>query len=309
MPAPAPLRLASLTDRPVGLIAGGGRLPVLTARGLRAAGHRVAAVSLGGPASAELRAECDRCVPVGVLRIGEWARTLRRMGAVDAVMVGGVDKARLMYQPFWRRLLVMRPDWRVARLWYRVLRHDRRSQTLLTAVTHELARAGVRLMDSTQYIPEHLAHAGTMTRRGPTDAQRADRAFGWPVLLEMNRLEIGQSVAVRERDVIAVEAVEGTDAMIRRAGELARGGGWTLLKGAGATKDLRFDVPTVGVRTIENLRYAGAGAVFLDAGRVILIDKPEVIAAADAAGIALVGVDADNGPGGGGGNGRDARPR
>lgn len=273
-----------------GIIAGSGQLPVLTARGMRAAGHRVVAVGFAGQFDPELPTLCDRFDRVGVLRIGEWSRKLRRMGATDAVMVGAVDKSKLMYQNWWRRLLVMRPDWHVAKLWYRTLRHDKRSQTLLTAVADVLADTGVQLIDSTQHIPEHLATAGVMTTRQPTDEQKADQAFGWPVLMQMNTLEIGQAIAVRDRDVIAVEAVEGTDAMIARAGGLARGGGWTLLKGAGDTKDLRFDVPTVGVQTIDNLKAAGAGAVFLDAGRVILVNRKQVIAAADAAGIALIGV-------------------
>ncbi len=276
--------------RTYGIIAGDGELPLLTARGIRAAGHRVVAVGFAGQYDPRLPALCESFDQVGVLRIGEWARKLRHMRAAEAVMVGAVNKSKLMYQNYWRRLLIMRPDWRVARLWYRTLRHDRRSQTLLTAVAAELGRAGVTLIDSTQHIPEHLATAGVMTARQPTDHQRADHTFGWPVLMQMNALEVGQAIAVRERDVIAVEAVEGTDAMIARAGELSRGGGWTLLKGAGDTKDLRFDVPTVGTKTIANLQAAGAGALFLDAGRVILVNKPEVIAAADAAGIALVGV-------------------
>ncbi len=111
--------------------------------------------------------------------------------------------------------------------------------------------------------------------------------------MQMNDLEIGQAIAVRERDVVAVEAVEGTDAMIRRAGELSRGGGWCLLKGAGPSKDLRFDVPTIGLQTIEALSAAGAGCLALDAGRVILLDKDALLAAADAAGIAVIGIERD----------------
>ena len=276
--------------RTYGIIAGHGELPLLTARGIRAAGHRVVAVGFSGQSDPRLPELCDGFDRVGVLRIGEWARKLQRMGATEAVMVGAVDKSKLMYQSWWRRVLVMRPDWRVVKLWFCTLRHDKRSQTLLTAVAAELAATGVQLIDSTQHIPDHLATPGVMTTRDPTQEQKADQAFGWPVLMQMNALEIGQAIAVRDRDVIAVEAVEGTDAMIARAGKLSHGGGWTLLKGAGDTKDLRFDVPTVGVKTIANLKAAGAGAVFLDAGRVILVNRPQVIAAAEAAGIALVGV-------------------
>ncbi|MEM8738689.1 MAG: UDP-2,3-diacylglucosamine diphosphatase LpxI [Planctomycetota bacterium] len=277
--------------KPIGIIAGGGRLPVLMAQGVRAAGRPVAGLGMAGQYDEAFPDLCDSFTKVGVLRLGEWSRKLRRAGAEQAVMVGLVDKAKLMYMPWYAKAAVMRPDREVIWLWYRVLRHDRRSQTLLAAVADALQRRRIELIDTTRYIPDHLAEAGVMTQRGLSAAQKADVAFGWPILMQMNDLEIGQSIAVRGRDVVAVEAVEGTDAMIKRSGELARGQGWTLLKGAGATKDLRFDVPTVGIKTIEGLQAAGAVCLAVDAGRVIFVDKPAVLAAADRAGIAVVGVD------------------
>ncbi|MEE9405514.1 MAG: UDP-2,3-diacylglucosamine diphosphatase LpxI [Algisphaera sp.] len=277
------------SNPPLGLIAGHGDLPLLTAQGMRDAGHRVIAVGFSGQYNPGLHDLCEAVLPVGVLRIGEWSRKLRKHGVTHASMVGAVNKSQLMYQGFWKRVFIMRPDWHVGKLWYQTLRHDRRSQTLLTAVAKELAHTGIQLINTTQYIPDHLAAPGVMTQTQPNASQRAAADFGWPILMRMNELEVGQAIAVRDQDVTAVEAVEGTDAMIQRAGKLCRGGGWTLLKGAGSTKDLRFDVPTVGVQTIENLKAAGAGCVVLDAGRVILVNKPDVIAAADAAGIAIVG--------------------
>ena len=125
----------------------------------------------------------------------------------------------------------------------------------------------------------------------PTDQQRADIDFGWPLLMKTVELDIGQSMAVRDRDVIAVEAVEGTDGMIVRAGELCRAKGWTLLKMCRSDHDMRADVPTIGVETIEAVSRAGGGCIAVGAGRVILIDKPQVIAAADRAKIAIVGVE------------------
>ncbi|MEM9420658.1 MAG: UDP-2,3-diacylglucosamine diphosphatase LpxI [Planctomycetota bacterium] len=282
---------------PLGIIAGNGQLPRLTAQGMQAAGHRVVIAGMAGQYEDALPGVSDDFVKVGVLRVGEWARKLKRMGVSRAVMVGGVDKASLMFMPFWKRVLVMRPDWTVAKLWYRILRHDKRSQTLLTAVAEELRKAGIELMDSTHYIPEHLADAGVMTSHQPTKTQQEDIAFGWPILMNMNDLEIGQAIAVRTHDVVAVEAIEGTDAMIKRAGDLVgsrskkEDGGWTLLKGAGPQKDLRFDVPTIGMQTIENLKAAGAGCLAVDAGRVIFVDKEDVLKAADDAGIVIVGVD------------------
>ena len=203
-------------------------------------------------------------------------------------MVGGVTKTR-MHDPL--RVIRNLPDWRAINLWYRRLRHDRRNATVLAALTDELQRNGISLVDSTTYITDHLATPGAMGSVQPTAEQRGDIDFAWPMLQQAVELDIGQSMAVRERDVIAVEAVEGTKAMIARAGELCRKKGWTLLKTAKADHDRRADVPSVGVETIEQMDQARGGCIALGAGRVILIDKPKVIEAADRAGIALVGVE------------------
>lgn len=275
-------------SKPLGIIAGAGRLPVLEAQGARAAGRQVVCVGFAGHHDADLPDHCDRFARAGYLQMGRWVRLLRKWGADEAVMIGRVAKQN-MYNPL--HLLAQLPDLRTIRVWYRDCRHDRRSQTLLTAVADELFRSGIELIDTTRYIPEHLAESGVMTRHKPTAAQEADIALGWPVLMRMNDLEIGQAIAVKDRDIIAVEAMEGTDRMIARAGELCRGKGWTLLKAAGPGKDMRFDVPTVGVQTIENLQAAGATCLAVSAGVVILAEKDRVIAAADAAGIAIVGME------------------
>ncbi len=206
------------------------------------------------------------------------------------MMVGVVQKTR-MYDP----LVAVRslPDLRAIRLWYRVLRHDRRSQTLLTALADELSSNGIELIDTTRYIPQHMATPGVLTRRQPTAQQSADIAFGWPILMRMNDLDIGQAIAVKDRDVIAVEAIEGTDGMIRRAGGLCKSGGWVLVKGPRPDKDRRFDVPTVGVKTIEAIKAAGGSCLAVAAGSVILAEKEKVLAAADEAGIAIVGMEHD----------------
>jgi hypothetical protein len=271
----------------IGLIAGGGTLPLLEARGIAAAGRRVCCVGLAGQYDPRLPGVCDEFAVAGMLRLGRWVKLLRRWGVSEAVMVGGVRKAR-MYEPW--RWLGQLPDRRALHLWYRVLRHDKRNQTVLEAVANELARSGITLIDTTRYIAEQMATEGVMSSRGPTAEQQADIAFGWPALMRMNDLDIGQAIAVKERNIIAVEAIEGTDAMIERAGALCRAGGWTLLKGPRPEKDPRFDVPTVGVQTIEKLKSAGARCLAVSAGKVILAEKDQVIAAADRAGIALVGV-------------------
>lgn len=291
-PATAPIALSILPDPPappaaLGLIAGAGRLPILVAQGMKNQGHPVFAVGLSGQYDAALPALCDRFAEVGVLRPGSWGRTLRRMGAEYAVMVGRVEKARMLYS--WWNILKNTPDLRAVRMYIR-LRRDRRSHQILLALAHELARDGVELIDSTAHIADHLAHAGVMTDRHPTIAQRAAIEHGWQILLEMLRLDIGQAIAVRDRDVIAVEAVEGTDRMIARTGELCRSGGWCLLKAARAGHDRRSDVPTVGPDTITNMHKHGGRALALASGDVIIIDKNETLALADRLGVAVVGI-------------------
>ncbi len=276
------------TTPPIGLIAGQGRLPVIVARGVRAAGRRVCCVGLRDQFDAGLPAECDAFKPAGLIQIGKWIRTLRRWGVREAVMVGGVKKTR-MHDPL--KVFRQLPDWRAGTLWYRRLRHDRRNKALLAAVADELASCGITIIDSTTYIADQLAGEGVLTRTQPTVGQLADIEFGWALLRQAVDLHIGQSMAVRDRDVIAVEAIEGTAQMIARAGGLCRAKGWTLLKTAASDHDMRADVPSVGVQTIEQLAAAGAGCLALGAGRVILIDKQAVLDAADQRGIAIVGVE------------------
>ncbi|MCH2134521.1 MAG: UDP-2,3-diacylglucosamine diphosphatase LpxI [Phycisphaerales bacterium] len=278
-------------SRPIGLIAGEGRLPVVVAEGMQAAGRPVACVAFRGHADDDLESCCDRYRTVGLYRMGQWLRTLKRWGATEAVMVGRVSKAR-MHDPL--RLVRQIPDLRSALLWYRRLRHDRRNATVLAAIADELDRGGIRLLDSTTFIEDHLASEGVLGRTQPTDLQKADIAFGWPLLTRTVDMDIGQSIAVREGDVIAVEALEGTTGMIERAGGLCRRSGWTLLKTARKDHDRRADVPTIGVQTITELAAAGAGCIAIGTGQVILIDRPAVVEAADRAGIAIVGI-ADDG--------------
>lgn len=262
-------------------------MPVILARGMKAAGARVYCVGLRDQANPVLRDLCDVYSGAGIVQLGRWIRLLKRWGVREAVMVGRVDKTR-MHKPL--ATLRQLPDWRAARVWYKRLRHDKRNAALLAAVADELAESGITLIDSTTYIPDHLATVGVMGRVQPSEQQRADIEFGWSLLQQTVELHIGQSMAVANRDVIAVEAVEGTDRMIARAGQLCRAKGWTLLKTAASDHDRRADVPTIGVETIAKLAEAGGRCIAVGAERVILIDKPAVLAAADEAKIALVGV-------------------
>ena len=280
--------MPAMTDSVLGLIAGEGRLPLLVAHGMRDRGFRVACVAFRGHAHPELEACCDQFTQVSLYRMGSWLKHLRRWGATEAVMVGRVAKTR-MHDPW--RLVRDIPDWRAIRLWYRRLRHDRRDRAVLAAVADELQRGGIALIDSTTHISQHLAQAGQLGGVAPTSAQRADIDFGWPLLQSSADMGVGQAMAVREGDVIAVEAVEGTAAMIERAGALCPRRGWTLLKTASHDHDNRADVPTIGVETIKQLAAAGAGAVALGAGRVILLDRDAVVQACDEVGLALFGMD------------------
>ncbi|MCX5689957.1 MAG: LpxI family protein, partial [Planctomycetota bacterium] len=220
-------------------------------------------------------------------------RILSSLGVHHAIMVGKVDKAKLMHDPW--RIFRNLPDWAAVVSWYKHLRHDKRSHAVLSAVAAQLNKSGVTLLDSTAPIPDEMATIGTMTSKGPGQAQQADIDFAWPLLAHTLRLDIGQAIAVRERDVIAVEAVEGTDRMIERAGKLCRAKGWTLVKGARIGHDRRADVPTVGVNTIRNLHAHGGTCLALAAGDVIMLDKEEMIRLGDRLGVAIVGVDSLHG--------------
>ena len=274
-------------DGPVGLIAGGGRLPFMVAEGVKRAGRQLAVVGFRGSVDMTLRTLADRFSTAGVTRWSTIIRLLRRWGVRRAVMVGRVAKDN-MYTP--TRLLQFFPDWRTAKLWYMKLRKDRRDVKVLTAVADELAAEGIELISSVRYCTEHLAHEGLMTRTAPSPAALADAEFGWRLARASADMDIGQAIAVKERDIIAVEAMEGTDLMIERAGTICRGGGWTLVKVARHNQDMRMDVPTVGPATIKRLRLHGGACLIVEAERTIMVDKPKTLALADQYRIPILGM-------------------
>jgi DUF1009 family protein len=202
-----------MEDSTLGLIAGDGRLPVLVAQGMRAAGRRVCTVGLRGHHDPVLADLCDHFFVAGVYRIGRWIGVLRRHGVQRAVLAGRVSKAR-MHDPL--RIFRQMPDWRAARLWYGRLGEDRRSAALLIALADVLRDNGITLIDSTTYIPDHLAGKGLMTSVGISPHQSSDISQGWRLLRRMVSLGIGQSVAICGGQVIAVESLEGTS-MCRRS--------------------------------------------------------------------------------------------
>jgi DUF1009 family protein len=272
--------------QPIGLIAGEGVFPILVARGARAAGRRVVCAAFSGHAWPQLNDECDQIKWVGILRVGQWIRLLRNAGCTEAIMVGRVEKSQLYDR--WRYLRYI-PDLRTLRIFLRAIRRDKRPNVILQTLVDELASAGITLIDSTKYTTEHIVTPGVMTRRQPTAAQWADIRFGYDICQHISRLDIGQSIAVLDRDVIAVEALEGTNAMIERAGSLCKVGGWTLIKVANSAQDMRVDVPTIGLVTIEKLAAARAGCILLEPGKTVMLEKPKVLELADKYKIAIVG--------------------
>jgi hypothetical protein len=224
---------------------------------------------------------------VGLLRLNQWIRVLKRHGCTEAVMVGRVGAAE-MHARF--HLFRYVPDWRAARIWFVRARHDKRNDRLLAAVAEELQSGGIRLIDGRPFVPESLATSGVMTRTRPGVAVQADIDFAWPLLKRANELLIGQALTCKDRAVIAVEAVEGTDRLIERTGQFCKRKGWVLCKAANPTQDMRFDVPTVGVATVEKVAAGGGGAMVLEVGRTIMLEKEKLLSRADELGVAVIGM-------------------
>ena len=281
------LPVSTSDQPPLGIIAGEGIFPVLIARGARAAGRKVVAAAFGGFAWPELEREVDVFKWVGFIRVGQWIRVLRSQGCTEAILVGRVAKENI-YHSFWHLLRYI-PDLTTLGIWYHTLRLDKRDSSVLGAVDRELASAGIQLIDQTSYCSEHLATPGVMTRTPPTEKQWDDIRFGWNLCQTISRLDIGQSIAVLDKNILAVEAVEGTNAMIDRAGKLCKVGGWTLIKVSNVHQDMRLDVPTVGTTTIEKLHANHASALILEPGKTIMLEKPKVLELAERYKITIVG--------------------
>jgi DUF1009 family protein len=236
-------------------------------------------------ASEELRTLCDSFQWVGIAKLGRMIRAFERTGAERIVMAGKVTK-NVIYTPW--RIVQLWPDLRTLQWWYRRTRADNRDDSLLLSIISEFERDGMTFASALDFCPEILVKEGILTRREPTRAEQQDIEFGWTLAKEMGRLDVGQSVAVKELATLAVEAIEGTDRCIERAGRYCRSGGWSLVKVAKPQQDMRFDVPTIGVTTIENLHKAGAKVLAIEAGKTILLDEPDVIALADRYGLSIV---------------------
>jgi hypothetical protein len=268
----------------IGVIAGAGRFPFMVVDGARRAGRHVTVVALRGFADAALADRADVFRWAGLARVGRWIRILRRGGAGEVILAGSVNKSCMYGRG---RLLRLMPDWTAIRIWFFKLT-DKRNDAVLGAVAEEFARHGIIMQDCVRYSAADMAPMGVLTRARPTAAQEKDAEFGWTIAKEMGRLDVGQSLAVKETEVIAVEAIEGTDRMIERAGALCPRGGWTLIKVAKPDQDMRFDVPTVGPDTIAKLAQHGARALVIEAGKTVIVDRERMLADAERAGIVIV---------------------
>lgn len=277
-------------SEPVGLLACAGRFPVAFAEKARQVGRPVVCIGVAGMADPALERLCPEFRWMRRMSLGFIMRTFRRAGVRQWTMAGKFHKHLLFRRGRWLTLL---PDWRMARFFYLRRRADNRDDSLLLGLIAEFDREGFACLSALALCPELLVRPGVLTRRPPTAAEERDIRFGWGLAKEMGRLDVGQSVMVREGAVLAVEAIEGTDQAILRAGELCGRSGFVVVKVAKPQQDDRFDVPTVGPTTIDTMAKAGGRVLAVDAGRTILLDEAETLARADRAGIAIAAVTLD----------------
>lgn len=275
---------------PIGLLAGWGRFPVLFAEKAKSIGLPVVCVGIRGEAPAELQGLVQRFYWSRLGALGRVIRCFRKEGVQRVVMAGKIHKVRLFHP--WRLLQVL-PDWRMLKFWYRRRRPDNRDDTLLLGLIREFEQDGIRFDSALDLCPELLVKPGVLTRRPPSDREKKDIEFGWMLAKEMGRLDVGQSVAVKERAILAVEAIEGTDQAIRRAGGLCPAGGFVVVKVAKPQQDMRFDVPTVGASTIESIHQSGGKVLAIEAGKTIFLDQDKTLDLANQYGLTVVAVNLD----------------
>jgi UDP-2,3-diacylglucosamine hydrolase len=267
----------------LGLIAGNGRFPFLVLEAARRAGYAVTVVAIKEEAFPNLEAASARTPQaafhwVSLGQLGKCIRLLEGAGVSQAVMAGQVKHTKLFSD--------IVPDLTLLGVLRRL--KAKNTDALISAVADVLREHGIELLDSTAFLAPLLAREGCLTARPPSDDERRDLEFGYSVADALAGLDIGQTIAVKSAAVVAVEAMEGTDLVITRAGQLA-GRGVRVVKVAKPNQDMRFDVPVVGVSTIETMKAAGATALSVDAGKTLMIDGAAIVTAADEAGIAIVG--------------------
>ena len=276
------VREAGCFVKKLGLIAGNGRFPLIFAQAAKCAGLSVIAVAHRGETDSAIEAVADKVTWVYVGQLGKIIRTFQRFGVSEAVMAGGIRKVKLFGN--------FRPDLRGARFLAGL--KSREDDALLRGIANELESDGIRVVESTLCVPQIISAQGVLTKRAPAEEEWQDIKLGFTIAKEVGRLGIGQTVIVKKQVVLAVEAVEGTDAAIRRAGALAKAG-CVVVKVSKPQQDLRFDVPAVGIETINRMHEVRAAVLAVEAGKTILLEKDELLRQADQYGMAVVGVAAD----------------
>ena len=282
--------LSKLDGDVVGLLAGWGRYPLVVAEALQRRGHPVVGIGIRDHTDPDLCRHCVAFREVGLGQLGAAIRFFGERGVSQAMMAGKIHKVILFQRWFWIRHF---PDWECVRTFFPhfiTKTVDRKDDTMLTAVVDAFAKYGIKFAPATQYLPELLLKEGILSQRRASAAQMRDIEVGWKVAKELGRLDIGQSVAVKGQAVLALEAIEGTDECIRRAGQLCTAGDFTLVKVAKPKQDMRFDVPTIGMGTLESLVQAGGRVLAVEADKTILIDEPEVIEFANRHDLTLVAI-------------------
>jgi DUF1009 family protein len=262
-----------------GLIAGNGKFPFLVLEGAKRAGASVAVAAIREETDPEIERVASRVTWVGIGQLGKMLRFFKNEGVEKAIMAGQVKHVQIFSHAI--------PDVRMLKMLLRLPR--RNTDALIGAVAGELASEGIELIDSTYFLKDQLPQPGTLTKREPDERERGDMEYGLEIAREIARLDLGQTIVIRDRACVAIEAMEGTDAVIRRAGQLVRGR-LTVVKIAKPDQDMRFDVPVVGIPTVESMTAAGATCLCLTAGKTLMFDRDEMINLADGQKLAIVAV-------------------
>jgi len=260
-----------------GLIAGNGRFPFLVLEGARSQGIEMAVIALKEEASPELEKVAKRLHWVSLGELSKAISLMQQEGVRRAMMAGQVKHNKIFS--------AIRPDWKLAKLLFALPR--RNTDSLIGAVAKVLEEEGITLVDSTLFLKPLLAEAGVLTRRAPNEHEAADIEYGLGVARHIAAMDIGQTVVIADRACVAVEAMEGTDETITRAARFAEGRPLVVVKVSKPNQDMRFDVPVVGLPTVEAMKRAGATALAIDAARTLLFDREKLIEIADAAGITI----------------------
>jgi DUF1009 family protein len=262
-----------------GLIAGNGKFPFLVLEGARKAGAEVAVAAIREETDTEIERVAETLTWVGIGQLGKMLRFFKNEGVEKAIMAGQVKHVQIFSRAI--------PDVRMLKMLLRLPK--RNTDALIGAVAAELETEGIELIDSTYFLRDNLPASGTLTRRAPDERERGDIEYGLEIAREIARLDLGQTIVIRDRACVAIEAMEGTDAVIHRAGGLVRGR-LTIVKNAKPDQDMRFDVPVVGVPTIESMIESGATCLSLTAGKTLMFDREEMIKLANKHRIAVVAV-------------------